>query len=63
MTIIMSYSLIFVNLHTFSTMIRSDTLIAELGTVTMPTVEYRKYQYYIAGHDILIIHSINIVTK
>lgn len=26
---------------TFSTMIRSDTLIAELGTVTIPIVEYK----------------------
>lgn len=56
-TIIMSYLLIFIFLHTFSTMIRSDTLIAELGTITIPIVEYRKYQQRmlnIAGNGIFI---------
>jgi len=38
-------------------MIRSDTLIAELGTITIPIVEYRKYQQRmlnIAGNGILV---------
>ena len=57
MTMIISYLLIFVYLHTFSTMIRSDTLIAELGTVTIPAVKYKKTKNVecICGNDILIL--------
>ena len=38
-------------------MIRSDTLIAELGTVTIPAVKYKKTKNVecICGNDILIL--------
>ena len=40
-------------------MIRSDTLIAELGTVTIPAVKYKNVEF-IHGNDILILfYSIN----